>query len=521
MCQLKYLCGVKDTKNEQMTIDTVQVSNTIRPFDRYMTESGRPSRNKAPVRQSGNYLLIAMPNVARAGVYRAALTATSLETVLVRDGDEARGQIARRGAPALLILDLSLPKVDGFELLRELRQQASAGETGAIVVSGHAAIRAAARRLAEPLGISRVLPVDVDRIALREAIDATLNELNSARTASVLPPPVATETALSSVAGPIEDLIDNAVMAAARRFRTAITVAYVKVGQQEYVRGYFVLSETDGSVSAAHSIAFLRQVAAGSDPLIVPNVTNYPALKEIAPAGMPQVRGFAATPLPAHPDLTGALCVMDTKPLPIDASELDALEALGRELHRAIGGHESRTAVPAPSTNGAEAAVDIDSLERLASADPLTGLANRRGGEKDIAAEISRARRQNSPLSAVLLDIDHFKEVNDTFGHQAGDYVLREISALLRRTVRAYDILVRWGGEEFLVVLPGVEHEPALKLAERIRHAIENMPLAGIGGITASVGVAALGSDYSFEAMFAVADRRLYSAKAAGRNTVA
>src|SRR6185436_6107102 len=142
-------------------------------------------------------------------------------------------------------------------------------------------------------------------------------------------------------------------------------------------------------------------------------------------------------------------------------------------------------------------------LERLAVTDPLTGLSNRRGGEQNIASEISRARRQKSPLSCILLDIDRFKEVNDTYGHQAGDHVLREISALLRRTVRAYDILVRWGGEEFLIVLPGVEHEQALKLAERIRHAVENMPLAGIGGITASVGVAVLGNDYSFDAMFA------------------
>jgi len=199
----------------------------------------------------------------------------------------------------------------------------------------------------------------------------------------------------------------------------------------------------------------------------------------------------------------------------MDATELDAFEALGRDLVRDLG------AQGAAQVSAKVTPVDIDSLERLASADPLTGLANRRGGEKDIAAEISRARRQNTALSCVLLDIDHFKEVNDTFGHQAGDYVLREISALLRRTVRAYDILVRWGGEEFLVVLPGVEHEQALKLAERIRHAVENMPLAGIGGITASVGVAVLGNDYSFDAMFAAADRRLYSAKASGRNTVA
>ena len=309
------------------------------------------------------------------------------------------------------------------------------------------------------------------------------------------------------------------MIAAARRFRTAITVAYVRIGQQEHVRGWFTLGDADAAVNTAQSLTFLRQMAAGSDTLIVPNVANHPALNEIAPGGMPLIRGFAAVPLTAGTELSGVLCVLDTKPLQIGAGELDTLEALGRDLVRDLGGREAAAGAAQVSAN--VSAVDIDSLERLASADPLTGLANRRGGEKDIAAEISRARRQNTPLSCVLLDLDHFKVVNDTFGHQAGDYVLREISALLRRTVRAYDILVRWGGEEFLVVLPGVEQEQALKLAERIRHAVENMPLAGIGGVTASVGVAALGADYSFDAMFAAADRRLYSAKAAGRNTVA
>jgi diguanylate cyclase (GGDEF)-like protein len=288
------------------------------------------------------------------------------------------------------------------------------------------------------------------------------------------------------------------------------------------VRGTFALTEASGTINAADSVSFLRQVAAGSDPWIVPDATNYAALHEIAPGGLSMIRGFAATPISAHGDITGALCVMDTRPLQMDAADLEALEALARDLYRALGGRQvDRDDEADDAASQGPSAADIDSLERLASADPLTGLANRRGGEKDISAEISRARRQNTPLSCVLLDIDHFKEVNDTFGHQAGDYVLRELSALLRRTVRAYDILVRWGGEEFLVVLPGVGHEQALKLAERIRQAIENMPLAGIGGITASVGVAALGSDYSFEGMFAVADRRLYSAKASGRNTVA
>lgn len=473
------------------------------------------------MRQTARYILIAMPNVTRAAAYRAAISSTAFETILVRDGDEAKQQIIRRGAPALLILDLSLPRIDGFELLRELRQHAPAVDAGAIVVSGHSAIRAAARRLAEPLGISRVLPFDADRPALREAIDAALNDRNGHAAAADLHLAPGSH---ADTPNAVEDLIDGTVMAAARRFRMAITVVYVKIGQQEHVRGYFALSDAGGSVSASQSLAFLRQVAAGSDPLIVPDVTNYPAVKELAPGGMPLVRGFAATPLATHPEISGTLCILDTRPLRMDASELDALEALGRDLQRELTGDDTRArppVAPPPPAPAATSAVDIDSLERLASADPLTGLANRRGGEKDIAAEISRARRQNTPLSCVLLDIDHFKEVNDTFGHQAGDYVLREISALLRRTVRAYDILVRWGGEEFLVVLPGVELDQALKLAERIRHAVELMPLAGIGGVTGSVGVAALGSDYSFDAMFAAADRRLYSAKAAGRNTVA
>ena len=483
-----------------------------------MTEFRRAPRERTVARPRASYILVAMPNPGRAAAYRAAIGAGPYETLAVRDGDEARQQIARLGAPALIILDLSLPKVDGFELLRELRQQATVADTGAIVVSGHSAIRAAARRLADQLGISRVLPFDVDRPALREAIESTLNTLSPARNMTIVLPAADTQPAASTAA---EDVIDAAVAQAARRFRTAITVAYVKIGQREFVRGSFALGEAAGTVNTSDGLTFLRQVAAGSDPWIVPDVTNYPALAEIAPGGLATLRGFAATPLSSHSDVVGALCVMDVKPLDMDAGELEVLETMGRTLHRDLGGREVKEADPAPAVPTPPADVDIDSLERLASADPLTGLANRRGGEKDISAEISRARRQNTPLSCVLLDIDHFKDVNDTFGHQAGDYVLREVSALLRRTVRAYDILVRWGGEEFLVVLPGVAHEQALKLAERIRVAIENMPLAGIGGVTVSVGVAALGNDFSFDAMFAIADRRLYSAKSSGRNTVA
>ncbi len=110
--------------------------------------------------------------------------------------------------------------------------------------------------------------------------------------------------------------------------------------------------------------------------------------------------------------------------------------------------------------------------------------------------------------------------MNDTYGHQAGDQLLRDLSNLLRRTVRAYDILVRWGGEEFLLVLPGVDLEMARVLAERERIAAEALDTHGIGMVTISAGVASFEPDYDFTATLRIADQRLYQAKAGGRNQV-
>jgi diguanylate cyclase (GGDEF)-like protein len=167
------------------------------------------------------------------------------------------------------------------------------------------------------------------------------------------------------------------------------------------------------------------------------------------------------------------------------------------------------------------ATIDVETLERLAVTDPLTGLANRRGGERSVASEISRARRQKTSLSCIFIDIDHFKRINDTFGHQAGDRLLRDLSDLLRRTLRAYDILIRWGGEEFLLILPGVNLDQARRLAERIRAAVERLDTLGLGTVTISAGISALDGHYDFETMLMSADRRLYQAKTSGRNAIA
>lgn len=152
--------------------------------------------------------------------------------------------------------------------------------------------------------------------------------------------------------------------------------------------------------------------------------------------------------------------------------------------------------------------------------DTLTGVGNRRHFDERLASEVERAWRYAQPLSLVLLDIDHFKRINDTWGHEAGDRVLRHIGATLREALRQTDSVSRFGGEEFVVLMPGLPHSEAVAAAERMRCMVESLPIEGLPQVTASFGVASLGPGERGERLFAHADAALYRAKARGRNCV-
>ncbi len=163
-------------------------------------------------------------------------------------------------------------------------------------------------------------------------------------------------------------------------------------------------------------------------------------------------------------------------------------------------------------------------VERQALFDSLTGLANRRSLEETLSAEVARATRFGDSMSVVLADLDRFKQVNDQYGHAAGDEVLKEFAAALRETLRESDTAGRWGGEEFAFVLSGTDIDGALHLAERARVALAErvvtLPDGGELTVTASFGVASFPTWRTPEDLLAAADTALYEAKREGRNRV-
>ncbi len=159
-------------------------------------------------------------------------------------------------------------------------------------------------------------------------------------------------------------------------------------------------------------------------------------------------------------------------------------------------------------------------LERQAYYDNLTKVFNRNKFNELLKREINRARRYKISLSFAIFDIDHFKHVNDNFGHLIGDKVLVEFSSLIARNIRESDIFARWGGEEFVLLMPEINGDDAKKVAEKIRKSIENHTFEVVGKVTCSIGIAQFDINMSVEELISSSDKALYFAKENGRNKV-
>ncbi len=162
----------------------------------------------------------------------------------------------------------------------------------------------------------------------------------------------------------------------------------------------------------------------------------------------------------------------------------------------------------------------FEMLKESSIRDPLTHAYNRRAFMEFIKEEIARAKRYGFPVSLIMIDIDNFKRINDTYGHVKGDAVLKEMAELIMCNIRQCDRLVRWGGEEFIVVCPHLSKEEAYLVAEKLRKLIESHDFNGIK-ITASFGVSEINPEKSIESAIKLADHALYKVKKSGKNGVA
>jgi diguanylate cyclase (GGDEF)-like protein len=232
--------------------------------------------------------------------------------------------------------------------------------------------------------------------------------------------------------------------------------------------------------------------------------------------GEPHMRMYSSVALTSSDGFAiGTLCVMDTKPGGLNDKQRATLAKLARQVMALI---ELRA-------NEKTLSATVRELELLATTDELTGLHNRRSLLHRLKFETARAKRFRSPLSAVMIDLDRFKQINDEYGHAVGDQVLANVGRLLRESVRVIDVPGRYGGEELCVILPNTPVEGALKFAETLRAKVEaQLHYAGARQVevTASIGVGSF--DHmeiaDAESLLRQADAALYRAKHAGRNRV-
>lgn len=252
------------------------------------------------------------------------------------------------------------------------------------------------------------------------------------------------------------------------------------------------------------------RVAASGQPLLVNDIERD---GRVQPTNRPRFRtkSFISVPLGFKGVVFGVLNLSDKKDNRIFVKEdLDILSTLTG--HAAAIIHRSRQMAR------------TELLEQLSVTDPLTELYNRRFLEKRMHEELNRCMRQSQPLTVMLIDLDHFKCYNDSCGHMDGDTALKKTSRILRSCVREMDVVTRFGGEEFCILLPGTSKEEAMFVAERIRQGIEHEPIKGEellpgGRLTASIGLASFPDDgTTANTLIHAADVALYQAKNGGRN---
>jgi diguanylate cyclase (GGDEF)-like protein len=271
---------------------------------------------------------------------------------------------------------------------------------------------------------------------------------------------------------------------------------------------------------AAREISFCAHAICGNSALVIPDTRKDERFFDNPlVTGEPHLSFYAGFPIKNGEGFRiGTLCIMDREPRQFSADDSRMLEDFARWLELVI---ENRRLGESQNHLMAE----LNQARRESMICPMTQAWNRRGFSSLMAREISRSKRDGRPVALAIIDIDHFKRINDSHGHLAGDSALVSFARILREQIRAYDVFARLGGEEFAVIMPGLRREDARAAGEKLRAAVERDALLPTGErLTVSLGLGWFDpakAGLSEELMVAKADQALYKAKQGGRNRVA
>jgi len=470
-------------------------------------------------------LVVDDSEVTRAILVRT-LRGAGFEVLEARDGVEG-ALTALREQPAVVVTDLEMPILDGFPLLRLLKADPVSAHIPVLILTSHG--EAASRFWGLRTGADAYLTKD---FRFHDLVSTVENLIAAA------PPPRSIDGARSGKAvefGPMDVLARVARQLEASLLQATLLNTLLERGMAaaDFHEASRVALETIASVVDARLLAV--GMAEGEDAMVhvtlqeplrqetLDELRDRISLRLEAPSGVSldlrvsgHVGGVAADlerlvwlPLSVR-NARGVLVLLPRDPQQFATASAPLVEGLAG--HLALVLDNARLA---------------QRLHEMSVLDGLTGQLNQRAIHDRLTHELERAARYGQPLAVILCDLDHFKQVNDTHGHLAGDTVLRQGAGVLRRGLRSVDLLGRYGGEEFLAVLPQVDIDAGRLAAERLRRSLEGYPVMLPSGervrITASFGVASreeLGEEATGDLMVSLADRRLYQAKAAGRNRV-
>ena len=323
---------------------------------------------------------------------------------------------------------------------------------------------------------------------------------------------------------PPEDVFDRLTRLAAKLTGAPVTFVSLLDADRDFYKSAFGLSEALATTRQLSGRTFCHYPLVSGEALILEDVTQLAVFRDVPTVNSLGIRAYAGIPLRTDDgEVLGSFCAVDFKPKQWTELDVEVMVELAQSAMREIRLRKALKEADALNQQLQAQIEKVDELNRalseLATTDPLTGVANRRAFDHCLQLELAIVERRKTPLSLLMLDVDHFKRINDTFGHETGDKVLVAIAQMLSGCARVIDVVARVGGEEFAVILPNTDAEGAQEVAKRMRNAV-----AGLDGrgepITISIGAATLHDKEDVASLYARADAALYAAKTSGRDRV-